>query len=103
MVVLVLRTEYINNMRQPPRESYPASFLSKILFTDSSSGLFESNYVFLYASGRFGDATHDALGNAVSVFMQEVEEGLLEDYFWVVGDEGYPVSEYIIVTFPRLH
>ena len=32
--------------------------------------------------------------------MKDVEEGLLGEYFWVVGDEAYPVSEYIIVPFP---
>ena len=45
-------------------------------------------------------ATLDALANAVSGFMEEVEEGLLGVLFWVAGDEAYSVSEYIIVPFP---
>lgn len=48
---------------------------------------------------KSGGAPQDALANAVSDFMKEVEEGLLGEYFWVVGDEAYPISEFII-AFP---
>ena len=44
-------------------------------------------------------ATHDALANAVSGIMKEVEDGLLDEYVSVVGDETYPFSEYIIVLY----
>lgn len=32
--------------------------------------------------------------------MKEVENDLLGEYFWVVGDETYPAAEYIIVPYP---
>ena len=60
----------------------------------------DSNYIFQYASGVCGSATRDALANAVSGFMEEVEDGLLGVFFWVAGDEAYPVSEHIIVPYP---
>ena len=31
--------------------------------------------------------------------MKEVQDGLLGEYFWVVGDDAYPVSESIIVPY----
>ena len=88
-------------MRQPPRDCNPASFFCrKGYYAIPVQALCDSNYVFLYASGRCGGAIHDALANAVSGFMKEVEDGLLGEYFWVVGDEAYPVSESIIVPYP---
>lgn len=56
--------------------------------------------MFRYASGLCGGATHDALANAVSGFMEEVEWGLLKVVFWVAGDEAYKISEWIITPFP---
>ena len=75
-------------------------FFRKGYYAIPVQALCDSNYIFLYASGRCGGATHDALANAVSAFMMEVEDGLLGEYFRVVGDEAYPVSEFIIVPFP---
>ena len=37
---------------------------------------------------------------ALQGFMKEVEDGLLGQAFWVVGDEAYPVPESIIVPYP---
>ena len=59
----------------------------------------DSDYIFRYASGLCGGATHDALANAVSGFMEEVEEGLLGVLFWAAGDEAYRTSEWIITPF----
>ena len=56
--------------------------------------------MFLYESGLCGGATHDALANSVSGFMEEVEDGRIGELFSVAGDEAHPVSEYIIVRFP---
>ena len=88
-------------MKQPPRDCNPALFFCRngyyVIPVHALSG---SNYVFLYASGRCGGATYDALANAVSGFRKEVEDGLLGELFWVVGNEAYLTSESIIVPYP---
>ena len=85
------------NIRQTPREINPASFLCrKIYYLIPVQALCDSNYILLYVSGRCGGGTHNALATAVSGFMKEVEEGLLREYFWVVGDEAYPMSGFIV-------
>lgn len=88
-------------MRQPLRESFPASFYCrKGFYAIPVQAVCDSNYIFRYASGRCGGATPDSLANAVPGFMREVEGGLLGEYFWVVGDEAYPVSEFPIIPYP---
>lgn len=87
-------------MRHPLRESYPASlFCHNGYYAIPFQALYDSNYIFLYASGRCGAATHDALSNAVSGFIMELEDGLLDECFWAVSDKAYSVPEYIIVSF----
>lgn len=74
-----------NEMKQPPRNRNPVSFFSrKGYFAIPAQPPFDSNHVLLYASGKCGGgATHDALANAVSDFMKEVEIVLLGEYFWL--------------------
>lgn len=89
------------NMPRPSKESNPASlFCRKGYYAIPVQALCDSNYIFLYASARSQDATYDVLANAVSGSMKVVGDGLLGEYFSVVGDESYPVSEHIIVLFP---
>ena len=88
-------------IKKQDEESIPTSFFCrKGYYSIPVQAVCDSNYMFRYASGLCGGATHDALANAVFGFMEEVEEGLLGVLFWVAGDEAYPVSEYIIVPFP---
>lgn len=62
--------------------------------------LCDSDYIFRYASGPFGGATHDALAKAVSGFKEKVEGDLLGVVFWLVGDEAYRISKWIITSIP---
>ena len=88
-------------LKKPKNESIPASFYCrKGYYAIPVQAVCDSNYLFRYASGLCGGATHDSLANAVSGFMEEVQDGLLGEIFWVAGDEAYPVSEWIIVPYP---
>lgn len=88
-------------MAKPDKECNPAFFYSlKGYYATPVQAVCDSDYVFRYTSGLCGGATHDALENAVSGFMEEVESGLLRIVFWVVGDEAYSISEWIITPYP---
>ena len=81
-------------IKKSKNESIPASFYSrKVYYAIPVQAVCDSNYLFRYASRLCGGATHDALANAVSGFMEEVKGGLLGHLFWVAGKEAYPVSE----------
>ena len=88
-------------LKKPRNDNIPDSFYCrKGYYAIPVQAMCDSNYIFRYASGVCGGATHDALANAVSGFMEEVEDGLLGVFFGVAGDESYPVSEHIIVPYP---
>ena len=88
-------------LKKPNNESIPASFYCrKGYYAIPVQAVCDSKYIFRYASGLCGGATHDALANSISGFMEEVKNGLLGDIFWVAGDEAYQVSEWIIVPYP---
>ena len=88
-------------LKKPRNESIPASFYCrKGYYAIPVQVVCDSNYLLRYASGLCGSETHDALANAVLGFMQEVQDGLLGELFWVAGDEAYPVSDWIIVPYP---
>ena len=87
-------------MKQSPKERFPAAFYCrKGYYGIPVQAVCDSNYVFIYASGRCGGATQDSIANAISGFMKELEGGLLCEYYWVVGDEAYPDSDFIIIPY----
>lgn len=88
-------------IRKPQEDNIPSSFfVRKGSYAIPFQAVCDSNYIFLYASGLCGGATHDALANSVSSFMEQVEKGLLGDLYSVASDEAYPESDDITVPFP---
>ena len=69
-------------LKKPKNEIIPASFYCrKGFYAIPVQAVCDSIYLFRYASGLCSSATHDALANAVSGFMEEVSDGLLGEIF----------------------
>ena len=82
---------------KPKRHENPALFYCrKGFYAVPVQALVDSDYIFRFCSATCTGATHDALAYSVSGLKREIDKGVLLGMFYIVGDEAYTLSNYLI-------
>lgn len=88
-------------IKKPEPEENPAMFFSrKGFYAIPVQALVDSNYIFRFCSAVCTGATHDSLAFSVSGLRRELEKGILGSVFYIVGDEAYICTDYLITPVP---
>ena len=88
-------------IKKPEAVENPAMFFSrKGFYAIPVQALVDSNYIFRFCSAVCTGATHDSLAFSVSGLRRELEKGILGAVFYIVGDEAYICTDYLITPVP---
>ena len=91
---------YESRLRSQTGEVIQLFYCRKGYYSIPFQAVCDSDYIFRYASGLCGGATHDSLANEVPGFMEGARGGLLRLVLWIAADEAYRVSDCTMVPFP---
>lgn len=88
-------------IKKPELEENHATFFSrKEFYTIHVQVLVDSDYIFRFFSAVFTGATHDSLAFSISGLRRELEKGIINSVFYIIGDEAYLCTNYLITPVP---
>jgi len=88
-------------IKKPDNDLNPAAFYCrKGYYSLPVQALVDSEYRFLSFPARCVGSTHDSLAHSVSSLGRYLAEGLLQEEFFIIGDEAYVCTESLIKPVP---